>query len=100
MKNLTLKIPLIHIALITGFIVITAQIIKDQTEDIYGELFKYIYTVGYLLDNTLLNVLFVLLVFIPLPLLGISILKKRRDLIIGFSISSMTSIILLLLINF
>ena len=100
MKNLSIKIPLAHITIIAAIVFITSMIIGHQTEDINGEIFKYIYTIGYLLDSTFLSVIFILLVFIPIPLLGISILSKRRDLIIGFSISSISSFILVLLINF
>jgi len=100
MKNLAIKIPFIHIAVLTTFILILALIIKQNTADINNEIFKFIYTLGYFLDNNILSFIFFFLLAIPIPLLGISILKKRRDLIIGFSISSFTSLTLLLLITF
>jgi len=52
------------------------------------------------MTNDIVSVMFGILLIIPLPLLIFSIFKKRKDLIKGFSISTLTSIILIAILIF
>lgn len=99
MKKLEIKIPLIHIISIIIFLVIVSLIIGKETQG-KNELFELFYGIFFFMTNDIVSVMFGILLIIPLPLLIFSIFKKRKDLIKGFSISTLTSIILIAILIF
>ena len=99
MKRLEIKIPLIHILSIITFLIIVNLIIGKNTQG-KNELFKLFYSINFFMTNDIILVILGILLIIPLPLLIFSILKKRRDLIKGFSISILTSTILIMIVTF
>jgi hypothetical protein len=99
MKNLELKIPLIHIISIILFLVIVSLIMGKQTQG-KNELFELLYTLNFFMTNDLVSILFGILLVIPVPLLIFSIFKKRKYLIKGFLISTLTSIMLIIILIF
>jgi hypothetical protein len=99
MKRLEIKIPLIHILSIITFLIIVNLIIGKNTQG-KNELFELFYSINFFMTNDIILVILGILLIIPLPLLIFSILKKRRDLIKGFSISILTSIILIMIVTF
>ncbi|MBT3742779.1 MAG: hypothetical protein HOG32_11290 [Polaribacter sp.] len=99
MKKLEIKIPLIHIISILLFLVIVSLIIGKQTQG-KNELFELFHTISFFMTNDIVSVILGILLLVPLPLLIFSILKKRKDLIKGFSISTLTSIVLIMIITF
>jgi exosortase/archaeosortase len=99
MKKLKIKIPLIHIISIILFLVIVSLIIGKQTQG-KNELFELFYNISFFMTNDIVSVILGILLVIPLPLLIFSIFKKRKDLIKGFSISTLTSIVLIMIITF
>ena len=99
MKRLEIKIPLIHILSIITFIVIVNIIIGKETQG-KNELFELFYSVSLFMKNDIISVILGILLIIPLPLLIFSVFKKRRDLIKGFSISILTSIVLIMIVTF
>jgi hypothetical protein len=99
MKKLETKIPLIHIISIIIFLVIVSLIIGKQTQG-KNELFELFYTISFFMTNDIVSIIFGILLFIPFPLLIFSIFKKKKDLIKGFSISTLTSIILIVILTF
>jgi len=99
MKKLEIKIPLIHIISIISFLVIVSLLIGKQTQG-KNELFELFYSISFFMRNDIVSVILGILLIIPLPLLIFSVLKKRRDLIKGFSISTLTSIVLILIVTF
>ena len=98
MKKLEIKIPLIHIISIIMLLVIVSLLIGKQTQG-KSELFELFYSISYFMTNDIVSIILGILLIIPLPLLIFSVFKKRRDLIKGFSISTLTSIVLILIIT-
>jgi len=99
MKKLEIKIPLIHILLIIIFIVIVNIIIGKETQG-KNELFELFYSISFFMTNDIVSLILGILLIIPLPLLIFSVFKKRSDLIKGFSISTLTSIVLITIVTF
>ena len=99
MKKLEIKIPLIHILSIIIFIVIVNIIIGKETQG-KNELFELFYSISFFMTNDIISVILGILLIIPLPLLIFSVFKKRIDLIKGFSISILTSIVLIMIVTF
>ena len=99
MKKLEIKIPLIHIIAIIILLAIVSLLIGKQTQG-KSELFELFYSISFFMTNDIVSVILGILLIIPLPLLIFSIFKKRRDLIKGFSISTLTSILLILIVTF
>ncbi|MGK0308892.1 MAG: hypothetical protein ACI8RP_001859 [Urechidicola sp.] len=99
MKRLEIKIPLIHILSIITFLIIVNIIIGKETQG-KNELFELFYSINFFMTNDIISVILGILLITPLPLLIFSVLKKRRDLIKGFSISILTSIILIIIVTF
>ena len=99
MKRLVIKIPLIHILLIIIFLVIVNIIIGKETQG-KSELFELFYRINFFMTNDIVSLILGTLLIIPLPLLIFSVLKKRKDLIKGFSISTLTSIVLIMIVTF
>ena len=99
MKRLVIKIPLIHILLIIIFLVIVNIIIGKETQG-RSELFELFYSISFFMTNDIVSLILGTLLIIPLPLLIFSVLKKRSDLIKGFSISTLTSIVLIMIVTF
>jgi hypothetical protein len=99
MKRLEIKIPLIHILLIIIFLVIVNIIIGKETQR-GSELFELFYSISFFMTNDIVSLILGTLLIIPLPLLIFSVLKKRSDLIKGFSISTLTSIVLIMIVTF
>lgn len=96
MKKLELKIPAIQIVLIIVFVIITNMIIKKETQG-RSEIFGIIYTLSFFTTHDIYFIILGILLIIPLPLLILSIIRKRKDLIKGFSISTLISIVLILI---
>ncbi|MDC3388739.1 hypothetical protein OAX11_04420 [Flavobacteriaceae bacterium] len=99
MKKLEIKIPLIHIIAIIMLLAIVSLLIGKQTQG-KSELFELFYSISFFMTNDIVSVILGILLIIPLPLLIFSIFKKKRDLIKGFSISTLTSILLILIVTF
>lgn len=99
MKKLEVKIPIIQIVLLMLFMIIVNMVIKKETEG-YSEIFGIIYSLSFFITNNFYSIILALLLIIPLPLLIFSIIKKRKDLIMGFSISTLISSILIIIINY
>ena len=99
MKKLEIKIPIIHIISIIIFLIIVSLVIGKQTQG-KNELLGLFYSISFFMANDIVSVIFGMILIIPIPLLFFSIFKKRRDLIIGFSISTLTSIVLIMIVNF
>ncbi len=99
MKRLEIKIPLIHILSIIIFLVIVNLIIGKETQG-KNELFELFYSISFFMTNDIISVILGILLIIPLPLLIFSVFIKRRDLIKGFSISTLTSIVLIMIVTF
>jgi hypothetical protein len=97
MKKLELKIPAIQIVLIIIFVIITNVIIKKETQG-QSEIFGIIYTLSFFTTHDIYFIILGILLIIPLPLLILSIIRKRKDLIKGFSISTLISVVLILII--
>lgn len=98
MKKLEIKIPVIHIILILVFMIIVNMIIEKETQG-QLEIFKIIYSFSFFITHNIYSIILGILLVIPLPLLILSIIRKRNDLIKGFSISTLISIILIIIIN-
>lgn len=94
MKKLEFKIPAIHIIAIVLWGIIVNLIIKKDTTGRDG-IIEMIYNLSFFITHDIYSIILGILLIIPLPLLIFSIIKKRKDLIIGFSISTLISIILL-----
>ncbi|NLA63569.1 MAG: hypothetical protein GX857_10185 [Bacteroidales bacterium] len=97
-KKLALKIPVIYIFLLIVFMLVVNLIIGYNTQG-YSKAYGIIYSLGFFIANPISSFILAFLLIIPLPLLAISIIRKKRDLIIGFSISVAISAILLILIG-
>ncbi len=98
MKKLEIKIPIIHIILIIVFMIIVNMTIEKETQG-QSEIFGIIYSLSFFITHDFYSIILGLLLIIPLPLLIISIIRKRKDLIKGFSISTLISIILIIIIS-
>ena len=96
MKKSIFKIPLLHIFSLTVFVLITKIIIEKETGD-KNELFESLYTLDFFLSNDFVTIILISLIFIPFGLTIFSIIKKRKDLIIGSLISCLTSLLLITL---
>jgi len=97
MKKSIVTIPLVHIFSLLVFVLITKTIIEKETGD-KNELFDYLYTLSFFLSNDIVTILFISLIVTPFGLILFSIVKKRRDLLVGSLISSLTSLLLITLI--
>ncbi len=98
MKKLEIKIPTIHIILIILFIIIVNITIKKETQGM-SEIFGIIYSLSFFITHDIYSIIFGIILIIPLPLLILSIIRKRKDLIKGFSVSTLISIILIIIIS-
>lgn len=97
MKKSIVTIPLVHIFSLLVFVLITKTIIEKETGD-KNELFDYLYTLSFFLSNDIVTILFISLIVTPFGLILFSIVKKRKDLLVGSLISSLTSLLLITLI--
>ncbi|MEL4308408.1 hypothetical protein [Joostella sp. CR20] len=98
MKKLEIKIPIIHVISIMLFLAIVNLIIGEHTRG-KNELYELLYSISFFITNDLISVLLGIILFIPLPLLIFFMIKKRKDLIRGFSISLLISIALIMIIT-
>lgn len=98
MKKSEIKIPAIYISLLSAFILIVALILKKETQG-QSELYGLIYTLSFFLAHNIYSIIFGILLILPLPLLLISMFKRRKDLIVGYSISTIISLVLVLSIS-
>ena len=96
MKKSIVTIPLVHIFSLLVFVLITKTIIEKETGD-KNELFDSLYTLNFFLSNDIVTILLISLIVTPFGLILFSIVKKRRDLLVGFLISSLTSLLLITL---
>ena len=71
--------------------------IEKETGD-KNELFDSLYTLNFFLSNDIVTILLISLIITPFGLILFSIVKKRRDLLVGSLISSLTSLLLITLI--
>jgi len=96
MKKSIVTIPLVHIFSLLVFVLITKTIIEKETVD-KNELFDSLYTLNFFLSNDIVTILLISLIVTPFGLILFSIVKKRRDLLVGSLISSLTSLLLITL---
>jgi len=96
MKRLEIKIPIIHIILIVVFMLIVNMVIEKGTQG-QSEIFGIIYSLSFFITHDIYAIILGILLIIPLPLLILSIIRKRKDLIKGFSISTLISILLIII---
>jgi len=96
MKKLAVKIPIIHIVLLMLSQLIVQLIITQNTQE-HSELYKLIYSLFFMFHSPIHSYILGFLLTIPVPLLLFSIIKRKKPLIIGFSISTLISVVLLLL---
>ena len=96
MKKSVVTIPLVHIFSLLVFVLITKTIIEKETGD-KNELFDSLYTLNFFLSNDIVTILLISLIVTPFGLILFSIVKKRRDLLVGSLISSLTSLLLITL---
>ena len=94
MKRLSAIIPTIHFLSILLFFLVIEWMINKETEG-KSEVFQAIYNIGFFLSNGYLAVILGMLLFIPIPLLAYSFIKKRKDIRIGASISLVISAIIM-----
>ncbi len=99
MKKLALKIPIIHAMSILVYILLVHMMIEKETQGSSG-VHALIYSLTFFLRNDFMTLIFGALLMLPLPLLIFAVFKKRRDLITGFSISTLTSILLIVVCSF
>ena len=97
-EKLEFKIPAIHIFILTLFMLVVNLVIKYNTQG-FSEIYELIYSIGFFIANPVFSFILGSLLIAPLPLLVLAIIKKRRELIIGFSISSVISVALLIFIG-
>ena len=97
MKKSIVTIPLVHIFSLLVFVLITKTMIEKETGD-KNELFDSLYTLNFFLSNDIVTILLISLIITPFGLILFSIVKKRRDLLVGSLISSLTSLLLITLI--
>ena len=97
MNKLEIKIPVIHMIAIVLWGIIVNIIIESKTQA-QNEIFEMIYSLSFFITHDIYSIILGIILTIPLPLLIFSIIKKRKDLITGFSISTLTSIILIIII--
>lgn len=95
MKKLEIKIPVIHIITIVLWGIIVNILIEEETKGRNG-VFEMIYSLSFFITHDIYSIILGVILIIPLPLLIFSTIKKRKDLIIGSSISTLISIILLI----
>lgn len=96
MKKSIVTISLVHIFSLLVFVLITKTIIEKETGD-KNELFDSLYTLNFFLSNDIVTILLISLIVTPFGLILFSIVKKRRDLLVGSLISSLTSLLLITL---
>ena len=96
MKKSIVTISLVHIFSLLVFVLITKTIIEKETGD-KNELFDSLYTLNFFLSNEIVTILLISLIVTPFGLILFSIVKKRRDLLVGSLISSLTSLLLITL---
>ena len=81
------------------FVIIVSLVIGNQTQG-KSEIFELLYSIGFFAANDIISVILGILLIFPLPLLIFSIFKRRKDLIKGFSISTLTSVVLIMILTF
>ena len=96
MKKSIVTIPLVHIFSLLVFVLITKTIIEKETGN-KNELFCSLHTLNFFLSNDIVTILLISLIVTPFGLILFSIVKKRRDLLVGSLISSLTSLLLITL---
>lgn len=96
MKKSIVTIPLVHIFSLLVFVLITKTIIEKETGN-KNELFDSLHTLNFFLSNDIVTILLISLIVTPFGLILFSIVKKRRDLLVGSLISSLTSLLLITL---
>lgn len=95
-QKLEFKIPITYILLLAAFMLIVNLVVDIKTQG-YNEIYSIIYHIGFFVTNPFVSFILGFLLILPLPLLIWGIFKKRKDLIIGFSISITISVALLIL---
>jgi len=98
MKNPAIKIPLIHLGLITLLAMVIQWVIVVETQG-KSVLSKALFSMGFFLTNSFYTVILAVLLIAPAPLLIYAVLRKRKDLVPGLAISSATSAILITIIS-
>jgi len=75
---------------------IVNMVIEKGTQG-QSEIFGIIYSLSFFITHDIYAIILGILLIIPLPLLILSIIRKRKDLIKGFSISTLISILLIII---
>jgi len=89
-------IPMLYALVLTVFLLIVRLVISADTEG-YSEIYGIIYSLSFFMANPVYSYILAFLLIIPIPLLIWAIIKKRKDLIAGFSISTFISVVIILL---
>ena len=98
MKKIEIKIPFIHLIIIVFYAIIINLILEKKTQG-RSEIVELIYSLSFFIVHDIYSIILGILLIIPLPLLIISFIIKRKDLIKGFSISTLISVLLLLIVS-
>jgi hypothetical protein len=98
MKKLAIKIPLIHIGLITLLAMVIQWVIAAETQG-KSVLSKALFSMGFFLTNSFYTITLAVLLIAPAPLLIYAVLRNRKDLIPGLAISTAISAILIAIIS-
>ncbi len=96
MKKPIVTIPLVHVFSLLMFFLITNFVMEKQTRD-KNELYEFLYRLNFFLSNEIVTILLISLIVTPFGLILFSIVKKRKDLIIGSLLSGLTSLLLITL---
>lgn len=96
-KSLKFIIPTTYIFLYVIFMSVVSFVIDKNTQG-NSEIYGLIYSIGFFVNHPFYSFFLGFLIIIPLPLLVFAVIKKRKNLIIGFSISTVISIVLVLFV--
>lgn len=96
LKKTAFIIPGLYILLLIVFMLGANLFVRHNTQD-YNEWYSILYSIGFFIVNPVSSFILALLLIAPLPLLTLAIIKKRKNHIIGFAISTAISVTLLIL---
>ncbi len=95
-KVTTFIVPMLYALVLTVFLLIVRLVISADSEG-YSEIYGIIYSLSFFIANPVYSYVLGSLLILPLLLLIWAIIKKRKDLIAGFSISTFISVVIILL---
>lgn len=73
-------------------------VIKNNTSE-YNEIYSTLYSIGFFIAHPIYWYALIFLLTLPLLLLTLAILKKKKDLSIGYLICSIISVILIIIFS-